>query len=65
MSLSARAAPMATAARGIGLTGRPCSRPDWTIAFFFKRDVTSLWPTHEPLHDFSAVARGRLPSDPS
>lgn len=37
---------------------------DWTIAFFFKRDVTSLWPTHEPLHDFSAVARGRLPSDP-
>lgn len=38
---------------------------DWTIAFFFKRDVTSLWPTHEPLHDFSAVARGRLPSDPS
>ncbi|MFN8146370.1 MAG: NAD(P)/FAD-dependent oxidoreductase [Candidatus Nanopelagicales bacterium] len=37
---------------------------DWTIAFAFKRDVTSLWPTHEPLHDFSAVARGRLPSDP-
>ncbi|MFN8158597.1 MAG: NAD(P)/FAD-dependent oxidoreductase [Candidatus Nanopelagicales bacterium] len=37
---------------------------DWTIAFAFKRDVTSLWPTHEPRHDFSAVARGRLPSDP-
>ncbi|HET7902432.1 MAG TPA: NAD(P)/FAD-dependent oxidoreductase [Candidatus Nanopelagicales bacterium] len=38
---------------------------DWTIAFFFKRDVTSLWPTHEPLHDFAAVARGGLPSDRS
>ncbi len=35
---------------------------DWTIAFAFKRDVTSLWPTHEPRHDFSAVARGNLPS---
>ena len=31
---------------------------DWTIAFLFKRDVTSLWSTHEPQRAFAAAARG-------
>jgi NADH dehydrogenase len=35
---------------------------DWTIAFLFKRDVTSLWSTHEPFREFSTVARGETPS---
>jgi NADH dehydrogenase len=34
---------------------------DWTIAFLFKRDVTSLWSTHEPYRAFSEVARGEAP----
>jgi NADH dehydrogenase len=34
---------------------------DWTIAFLFKRDVTSLWSTHEPQRAFAAAARGDLP----
>lgn len=34
---------------------------DWTIAFLFKRDVTSLWGTHEPQRAFAAAARGDLP----
>ena len=35
---------------------------DWTIAFLFKRDVTSLWSTHEPQRAFSQAARGEAPS---
>jgi NADH dehydrogenase len=35
---------------------------DWTIAFLFKRDVTSLWSTHEPFREFSTVAKGESPS---
>ena len=35
---------------------------DWTIAFLFKRDVTSLWSTHEPRRAFAQVARGDLPT---
>jgi len=34
---------------------------DWTIAFLFKRDVTSLWSTHEPYRAFAEVARGEAP----
>ena len=34
---------------------------DWTIAFLFKRDVTSLWSTHEPQRAFAAAARGDAP----
>ena len=34
---------------------------DWTIAFLFKRDVTSLWSTHEPQRAFASAARGDLP----
>jgi len=30
---------------------------DWTLAFFFQRDVTSLWGMHEPFRAFSEVAR--------
>ncbi len=37
---------------------------DWTIAFLFKRDVTSLWSTHQPFHEFSTVAKGEAPSRP-
>ena len=33
----------------------------WTIAFLFRRDVTSLWSTHEPQRAFSAAARGDHP----
>ncbi|MBI1376539.1 MAG: NAD(P)/FAD-dependent oxidoreductase [Frankiales bacterium] len=29
---------------------------DWTIAFLFRRDVTSLWSMHEPRTAFSEVA---------
>ena len=35
---------------------------DWTIAFLFKRDVTSLWSTHEPFREFSTVAKGESPA---
>ena len=31
---------------------------DWTLAFLFKRDVTSLWSTHEPFREFAAAASG-------
>jgi NADH dehydrogenase len=34
---------------------------DWTIAFLFKRDVTSLWGMHEPQRAFAMAARGDLP----
>ena len=34
---------------------------DWTIAFLFKRDVTSLWSTHEPRRAFTTAARADLP----
>ena len=34
---------------------------DWTIAFLFKRDVTSLWGMHEPGRAFEAAARGEEP----
>jgi NADH dehydrogenase len=34
---------------------------DWTIAFLFKRDVTSLWSAHEPFREFTAAARGERP----
>jgi NADH dehydrogenase len=37
---------------------------DWTIAFLFKRDVTSLWSTHQPFHEFASVAKGEPPSRP-
>jgi NADH dehydrogenase len=29
---------------------------DWTIAFLFKRDVTSLWGTHQDLRTASSLA---------
>ncbi len=32
---------------------------DWTLAFLFKRDVTSLWSTHDPDKSFQVVARGQ------
>jgi NADH dehydrogenase len=35
---------------------------DWTIAFLFKRDVTSLWSTHEPFREFAATAKGEPPA---
>jgi NADH dehydrogenase len=35
---------------------------DWTIAFLFKRDVTSLWSIHEPTREFSANAKGEPPA---
>jgi len=35
---------------------------DWTIAFLFKRDVTSLWSTHEPFREFAANAQGEPPA---
>ena len=31
---------------------------DWTLAFFFRRDVTSLWGMHEPFRAFESAARG-------
>jgi NADH dehydrogenase len=34
---------------------------DWTIAFLFKRDVTSLWSTHEPRRAFASAARDEPP----
>jgi NADH dehydrogenase len=34
---------------------------DWTLAFLFRRDVTSLWSTHQPRRSFARVARGELP----
>jgi NADH dehydrogenase len=34
---------------------------DWTLAFLFKRDVTSLWSTHEPQRAFAEAARRDLP----
>lgn len=34
---------------------------DWTIAFLFKRDVTSLWGMHEPRRAFAEAARGAFP----
>ncbi len=37
---------------------------DWTIAFLFKRDVTSLWSTHEPRRAFTTAARADLPPAP-
>jgi NADH dehydrogenase len=36
---------------------------DWTIAFLFKRDVTSLWSTHSALRDASLVAAQPPPDD--
>ncbi len=36
---------------------------DWTIAFLFKRDVTSLWSTHEPFREFTAAATGERPPE--
>ena len=30
---------------------------DWTLAFLFKRDVTSLWGMHEPRQAFESVAK--------
>jgi NADH dehydrogenase len=35
---------------------------DWTIAFLFKRDVTSLWTMHEPSREFAANAKGEPPA---
>jgi NADH dehydrogenase len=35
---------------------------DWTIAFLFKRDVTSLWSMHEPTRAFAATAKGEPPA---
>lgn len=35
---------------------------DWTIAFLFTRDVTSLWSTHEPFREFSTNAKGETPA---
>jgi len=35
---------------------------DWTIAFLFKRDVTSLWSMHEPSREFAANAKGEPPA---
>jgi NADH dehydrogenase len=37
---------------------------DWTIAFLFRRDVTSLWSAHQPFHEFASVAKGEPPSRP-
>ncbi len=31
---------------------------DWTLAFFFSRDITSLWGMHEPFRAFESAARG-------
>ena len=31
---------------------------DWTLAFFFRRDITSLWGMHEPFRAFESAARG-------
>ena len=35
---------------------------DWTIAFLFKRDVTSLWSMHEPSREFATNAKGEPPA---
>lgn len=37
---------------------------DWTLAFFFQRDVVSLWNVHEPFKEFSLIAQGRSPVAP-
>jgi len=29
---------------------------DWTQAFFFKREIVSLWSMHEPFKEFEAAA---------
>lgn len=29
---------------------------DWTLAFFFQRDVVSLWSMHEPFREFATAA---------
>lgn len=34
---------------------------DWTLAFLFRRDVTSLWSTRDPGESFHLVARGEPP----
>ena len=34
---------------------------DWTLALLFKRDVTSLWSTHDPGEQFHLVASGEPP----
>ncbi|TAK68725.1 MAG: NAD(P)/FAD-dependent oxidoreductase [Actinomycetota bacterium] len=34
---------------------------DWTIALLFQRDVTSLWPMHEPGKSFTDAARTASP----
>jgi len=31
---------------------------DWTLALFFRRDVTSLWGIHEPFRAFESAASG-------
>ena len=34
---------------------------DWSLALLFKRDVTSLWSTHDPGEQFHLVASGEPP----
>ena len=29
---------------------------DWTQALFFRREVVSLWPIHEPFKEFAEAA---------
>lgn len=36
---------------------------DWTQAFFFKREIVSLWSMHEPFKEFEAAA-GPAPTPP-
>jgi NADH:quinone reductase (non-electrogenic) len=37
---------------------------DWTLAFFFQRDVVSLWNVHEPFREFALIAQGKAPVTP-
>ena len=37
---------------------------DWTLAFLFQRDVTSLWGMHDPSREFTTYAR-QTPDQPS
>lgn len=38
---------------------------DWTLAFFFQRDITSLWGMHDPFREFTSVASEGRPTTES
>ena len=39
---------------------------DWTLALLFKREIVSLWSTHEPFNEFKDAAHpGHLQHPPA